>query len=125
MTAERRYSARLPIDLEVQIRYRGRRFLLARGRNLSLQGIAVAVQNLTLPIGTVVELELDSPGREWLVEAVVAHRDRQGVGLTFREPQPELYQQLSRHFYQRQTLGSSGMHPPPTSRPTAARLRRG
>jgi hypothetical protein len=97
MMAERRYSARHPIDLKVQILYHGRRFLGAQGRNLSNQGMYLEVRNVTLPTGTLIELELECLGREWLLEAVVTHRCRAGVGVgvMFREPQPVIYQGLT------------------------------
>lgn len=112
---ERRYSARHPIDLKVQVIYHGRRFLGAQGRNLSNQGLYLEVRHVTLPIGTLVELELECLGKEWLVEAVVVHRRRTGVGLMFREPQPELYQGLSQQeptMPPPQTLGAVGARLP-------------
>ncbi len=96
MKAERRYSARYPIDIKVQILYHGRRFFAAQGRNLSHLGIYLDVRNVTLPTGTQVELEMECLGKEWLLEAVVVHRNRLGVGVMFREPQPELCQGLTR-----------------------------
>jgi hypothetical protein len=95
-TIERRYSARHPIELAVQVLYRGRRFLGARGRNLSSQGLYLEMRHVTLPVGTLVELEMDCLGREWLVEAVVVHHGRTGAGFMFREPQPALYAGLTR-----------------------------
>lgn len=94
MNTERRYSARHPITLMVQILYGKRRFYGARVGNLSSQGMLLTLHNLTLPIGTMVELELACLGREWLIGAVVAHRSGFTVGLMFREPQPALYQGL-------------------------------
>ncbi len=117
MTAERRYSARHPIDLKVQILYHGRRFLGAQGRNLSNQGMYLEVRNVTLPTGTLIELELECLGREWLVEAVVAHRCRTGVGVMFREPQPDLYQGLTHQI--------PVMPPPQGMSKERARLARG
>jgi hypothetical protein len=78
----------------VQIGYRKRRFYGAQARNLSVQGMYLTVRNVTLPVGTPVELEMECLGKEWLVEAVVVHGTRSGVGVMFREPQPELYQGL-------------------------------
>jgi hypothetical protein len=95
MTAERRYSARHPIALRVQILYGRRQFYTARARDLSIQGMSLTVQNLTLPPGTLVELEMDCLGREWLVEALVVYRHGSGLGVMFREPQPVLYQGLT------------------------------
>ncbi|MCU0834875.1 MAG: PilZ domain-containing protein [Chromatiaceae bacterium] len=95
MSVERRYSARYPVDLPVDIRYRKRRFYSARACNLSTDGMYLQVQALTLPTGTLVELELVCEGSGWLVPAVVVHHDASGVGVMFRDPQPELFQALT------------------------------
>jgi len=92
MMAEHRYSAKHPIDIKVQILYHGRRFFAARGRSLTNQGMYLDVRNLTLPVGTQVELEMECLGRQWRLEAVVVHRSPAGVGVKFREAQPELGQ---------------------------------
>ncbi|NEX20994.1 PilZ domain-containing protein [Thiorhodococcus mannitoliphagus] len=94
-TIERRYSARYPIKLAVYIRYRKRRFFCATGANLSSQGMFLEVRNVMLPTGTMVELELRALGRDWLIPAVVAHRDAAGIGVMFRELQSELSHGLS------------------------------
>ncbi len=91
MTVERRRSSRLPVDFEVIMRYRQRRFPVAQARNLSPEGMYVRTSNLTLPTGTMIEIELDRWGRHWLIPAIVVHGDSRGVGLMFRKPQPELY----------------------------------
>ncbi len=96
MSVERRYSFRHRIDCAVHIRYRRRRFCRARGRNLCAEGMFLEVQSLTLPTGTLVELELDSEGADWLVPAIVVHHQAGGVGVMFREPRPELLQSLAR-----------------------------
>jgi hypothetical protein len=94
MTAERRYCARHPLSLPVQVLYGRRRFCSARVRSLSVQGMSLTLRNLTLPLGTLVELELGGLGRDWLVEAVVVHSAGSEAGVMFREPQPALYQGL-------------------------------
>jgi len=91
MFAERHRSASHQVELEVVLRYRQRRFPVARARDLSPEGIFVRTTNLTLPVGTLVDLELDRWGRRWLIPAVVIDGDRRGVELMFRTPQPELY----------------------------------
>lgn len=48
--------------------------------------------NLTLPTGTLVEIELNRWEREWRIPAIVVHADARGVGLVFRSALPELYQ---------------------------------
>jgi len=92
MPVERRYSKRIRVDYEVELGYRGRRLPNAKARNLSPEGIYIALDNLTLPSGTLLELEIRRWGREWFVPAIVVHGDSRGVGLMFREPQPVLYQ---------------------------------
>jgi hypothetical protein len=94
VTKERRYCARHGIDLPVYIRYGRRPFLGASARDLSERGMFLAVQSLTLPIGTPVELEFSSLGRRWIFPAVVVHGDNTGIGVMFREPQPELFSGL-------------------------------
>ncbi|MBK1701651.1 PilZ domain-containing protein [Thiococcus pfennigii] len=94
MSVERRYSKRYAIDLQVQIRYRRRRFSHAWARNLSEQGMYLDVRAVTLPTGTLVELELQCLGREWLIPAIVIHHQGGGIGVMFRDPQDELYRGL-------------------------------
>jgi len=91
--------------MEVQILYHGRRFLGATGNNLSNQGMYLDVQHLTLPVGTLVELELDWLGERRQIEAIVVHRNSRGIGVMFREPQPQMYQAL--------TQDAAAIPPPP------------
>jgi hypothetical protein len=95
MTVERRYCARCPVNFPVQIRYRKRRFLGGKARDLSADGLYLEVRNLTLPSGTLVELELDLQGKQWLVAAVVVHHHGNGVGVMFRDHQPELFREAT------------------------------
>jgi hypothetical protein len=95
MGVERRYCARYPVDFPVQIRYRKRRFLCGQARDLSADGLYLQVRNLTLPSGTLVELELDLQGKQWLVAAVVVHHHGNGIGVMFRDPQPELFREAA------------------------------
>lgn len=94
MTVERRYSTRYAVDLQVHIVYRRRRFFNAQGRNLSEQGMYLDVRAITLPTGTLIELELECLGQEWRVPAIVVHHQVNGIGVMFRDPQPELYRGL-------------------------------
>lgn len=77
-------------DTRVQIHYHGRHFYAARGRSLSRAGMYLDVRNLTLPVGTEVELELEHLGRPRRIEALVIHRSPAGVGVRFTEEQPDL-----------------------------------
>jgi hypothetical protein len=94
VSQERRYGARHRIDLPVYIRYRRRPFLGASAHDVSVGGMFLSVHSLILPVGTPVELEFSSLGRDWLIAAVVIHGDNTGIGVMFREPQPELFQGL-------------------------------
>jgi len=78
----------------VNIRYRKRRFYCARAHNLSADGMYLDVRSVTLPTGTLVELELHTQGLEWLVPAVVVHHHGGGVGVMFREPQTHLFRHI-------------------------------
>jgi hypothetical protein len=111
MTVERRYSARHPIDLQVYIRYRKRRFIGARACNLSNQGMFLEVRNLTLPHGTLIELELDCLGKDWLIPSIVVHRRGSGIGIMFQEPQPDLYRGLTQAPAMRQPPRRTGDTP--------------
>lgn len=90
MSIEHRYRARHPVELEVHILYRRRRFYCAKGRKLSDQGMYLEVRNLTLPAGTMIELEFRALGRDWLIPAIVAHHSARGIGVMFREVQEQL-----------------------------------
>ena len=94
MHQERRYCARHRLALPVYIRYRKRRFLGAQARNISSGGMYLAVQSLTLPTGTPVELELNHLGKKELIPAVVIHAGTSGIGVMFREPQVALFQRI-------------------------------
>ena len=95
MTVERRYSARHSIDLKVHVRYRNRRFYCADACNVSTDGMYLKVQNVTLPTGTLVELEFDTQGKSWLIPAIVIHHHGAGIGVMFRDSQPELFRGLT------------------------------
>jgi hypothetical protein len=92
---ERRFGARLGIAQPVYIRYLKRPFLGANARNLSPNGMFLAVRALTLPVGTRVELEVRCVGKRWLLPAIVIHGDSSGLGVMFRQPQPALFRELT------------------------------
>jgi hypothetical protein len=94
-TRERRYGARHRIAQPVYIRYLKRPFLGASARNLSPNGMCLAVRALTLPVGTSVELELHCMGKRWLLPAIVIHGDSAGLGVMFQQPQPALFRELT------------------------------
>jgi hypothetical protein len=106
MHHERRYCARHGLELPVYIRYRKRRFLGSQARNISAGGMYLAVQSLTLPIGTPVELEFNLLGKKQLIPGVVIHGSGNGIGVMFREPQVALFQAVV------QGASDAGMQPP-------------
>lgn len=96
MSLESRRNYRHPVDIPVHIRYRKRRFFCARARKLSAEGMYLEVQSLTLPVGTLVELEFQYGGEDYRLPAVVTDRGDGGVGVLFSDPQIDLYRDLSR-----------------------------
>jgi hypothetical protein len=82
---------RCSAQFDVLIRYRQRRFPTAQARDLSPAGMYLQTEKLTLPTGTLIEIEFDRWGRQWFIPASVVRGDRCGVELLFRTPQPELY----------------------------------
>jgi PilZ domain len=95
MNPDRSYNARYPAGFSVQIRYGRRRLHGAYGRDLTIHGLYLELRAMTLPEGTPVELEIDALGHPWLVQAVVTHGDRCGIGVRFIEPQPQLVAELA------------------------------
>ncbi len=95
MSVERRYHQRIERDLGVAIRYRQRTFM-ARLGNLSMGGIFLQREFLTIPTGTLIELELSLEGRQWQVSGLVVHADSRGIGVMFRVLQPELFMAAKR-----------------------------
>mgnify|MGYP001126580641 CR=1 FL=1 len=57
--------------------------------------MTLAVQSLTLPNGTPIELEFRGPSRSWLIAAAVTHSDNSGIGVIFCDPQPALVRDLT------------------------------
>ncbi len=100
MRQEYRHGERHPIDINVQIQFHGRRFFSARGRSMSDREMDLVVHNVTLPVGTQVELAMDCQGKDWQLEAVVVHHNPTGVRVRFLDAQPE----LSSNLLQAETL---------------------
>lgn len=116
MSDEPGHAARHPVDLPVYIRYRRRPFRSARGHELSARGMSLAVQALTLPVGTPIELELRALGRAWSLPALVTHGDGNGIGVMFRDPQPALCAALFDAVASGPTNPSFGLEAPGTAR---------
>ena len=95
MSVERRYSKRLPVNFPALVRYREYRPFAGRACNLSLEGAYLEAQALNIPTGTLVDLEFLVHGRQWRLAALVVQLDPNGLGLMFRDSQPDLYQVFS------------------------------
>ena len=57
MTTKRKSSVQHPVSFSVDIRYGKRYFFSAKARNLSAEGMFLETTAVTLPPGTLVELE--------------------------------------------------------------------
>ena len=96
MGIERRHSQRVGIDFSVGIRYRAHRAFPARAVNLSPDGMYLSTRSLRIPTGTLVELEFRTLERAWSIDSLIIHTGPGGLGVMFREPQPDLMA-VSRH----------------------------
>lgn len=108
------------IALPVYIRYGRRPFLNATARELSVDGMLLSVQALTLPSGTPVELELRCLGVRWLLQASVSQGGSGGIRVLFDEPQPELLAAA----LQQQAIASPHQAPSPAAAHLQAALPR-
>lgn len=109
----------------VQVLYGKRRFRSARVRNLSAQGMSLTLRNLTLPAGTLVELELDGPGPDRRpVAAVVVRSLGSEATVAFREPQIALARDLAQADAGPCAEGQAAASEPPSSRSPRPQLAR-
>lgn len=90
MAVERRYSVRMEVEFDVDIRYRDHRAFPACAANLSAEGIYLRTRRMRIPTGTLVQLEFRTLQREWTIDALVVHTNGRGLGVMFREALPEL-----------------------------------
>jgi hypothetical protein len=95
MTPDSPVTARYRAGFQVHIRYGRRRLHSAFGRDPSVDGLYLELRAVTLPEGTPVDLEIEALGRHWLIPSVVTHRDQDGIGVSFIEPQPGLVAELA------------------------------
>jgi hypothetical protein len=91
MSVEKRCSRRYPFSGDVYIRYRKQRAFPASALDCSEYGMYLKTKNLTLLTGAMVELEFFYKERNWQIEGVVTHCQRNGLGVMFWSPQSELY----------------------------------
>ncbi len=90
MSVNRRYSKRHPVNFVLYIHYRDKRIFPAQAKNLSIHGMFIQTNSLTLPKGNLVDLEFSLSDTSWQIPAVVVHSSPAGLGVMFRKPQPAL-----------------------------------
>ena len=91
MSVEKRYSKRYPLACDVYIRYRKQRAFPAKAQDCSLYGMSLKTENLTLMSGAMVELDIYFNDRKWEIVGLVTNTRKNGLGVMFWDPQPELY----------------------------------
>ncbi|MEG7522192.1 MAG: hypothetical protein M3H12_03715 [Chromatiales bacterium] len=74
------------------ILHRKQRAFPAKAVNCSMLGICFEAESLTLPIGVLVEVDLRRYGRNWRMMGIVVHTSQSGIGIMFRNHQPEFYE---------------------------------
>ena len=97
MTIERRYHPRTPCDFDIQLVYRRRKFSV-HAKDVSSHGMGITQDYLTIPPGTLVELEFSLGQDTWLISGLVIHAKHHHMGIMFRIPQPELAMSVRGHF---------------------------
>jgi hypothetical protein len=90
MSIEKRYQERVDLEFDAQLVYRRRGFPV-RIKNLSTEGIFLETGVLTIPTGTLVDMEFDLAEHSWQISGLVVHRAPEGIGVMFRMDQPELF----------------------------------
>jgi len=91
MAIEKRYENRIPVSGDVYIRYRRGRVFQAKAVDCSANGMCLSTRNLSLPKGSLVELEIVIDGNSWHAKGVVVHAEIECLGIMFTKPQPVLY----------------------------------
>ena len=94
MTIETRHQQRVRLSFDVPIIYRGRLFQ-AGARNLSSEGMFLRTGALTLPRGTLIEMEFRLGVQKWLIAGLVVRQSPSGIGIMFRSPQVALFKLAS------------------------------
>ena len=92
MAIEKRHHQRVDLEFNAQLVYRRRGFPV-RVKNLSTEGIFMETGALTIPTGTLVDMEFGLADHSWQISGLVVHRCPEGVGVMFRMDQPELLDQ--------------------------------
>jgi hypothetical protein len=111
MTVDTRHQARIELDCEAHIFYRQRCFR-ARAANFSCDGMYLRTHALTLPTGTLIEIELPLADQYRRIAGLVVRQGERGIGVLFRTPQQEIYRLL-----QAGTPAAKVTYPPISSAP--------
>jgi hypothetical protein len=88
MSIEHRWSERKPIAMEVHLYHPSAGEVMARTRDVSLEGMFVETNATDLPVNTELEVAFTTFGKngpeQHRVSAYVVHRNEAGVGLMLR-----------------------------------------
>ncbi|HEB94804.1 MAG TPA: PilZ domain-containing protein [Sedimenticola thiotaurini] len=96
MMIEKRYQPRMDTRIEAEIRYRERSFP-AMVTDLSSGGLRLRTRSLQIPRGNMVEIRFRHGGKEWQLRGLVVEQPGNSeVCVMFQEPQPALFEQVSR-----------------------------
>lgn len=86
---EKRWAARRPVQIRVELRYKDMELVNCRTRDISLNGAFVEVQEMQPAVSAPVELvfRLGEPGQytRYKVPAKVARSTGEGIGVMFEE----------------------------------------
>jgi len=99
MTIDHRHGTRQPLDMDldlgVWIQHCDGYFARVKASNISCDGIYVRGSNLILSAGSLVALEIKALRQNWRITGCVVHQTGEGLGILFRDPQPELFDLLT------------------------------
>ena len=121
MTIETRHQRRVRLNFDVNIIYRGRLFQASAG-NLSSEGMFLRTDALTLPTGTLIEMEFKLGVIKWLIAGLVVRQSPSGIGIMYRNPQMALFELASNiaTVHPLQPEPGAPLQPPVTPRQSTA-----
>ncbi|PLY15685.1 MAG: hypothetical protein C0631_06055 [Sedimenticola sp.] len=100
---EHRYSLRRPIEAEVVLNFRALGLVRGKVRDLGVGGMFVDLGCVQLPLNALVEVSLlldcRATGEAIRAEAMVVHQAGGGVGLMFRDLDPQCHMFLHDMVY--------------------------
>lgn len=97
MSSDLRSAGRAVVSFPLELRHRGPRAVRCRACNISLEGMLLQTDEISLTVGTRVELRISVEQQVWKIPAVVLHNYGDTMGVMFRHRQPDLYRVVTRH----------------------------